>query len=329
MAAATVQAPIEPPMPFNQEKLGGSLPASPHALGHTVVGPGLVPPEPPVKTHMGSFDPLQAQAHTGAFDPHQAQAPVTGRMRTIVRQPRPRIQGATEFYGTIPKRNATFAWSEVCATPDGSLAMSPQVPSKTWHNTYLYVPEQPSHLECQFLDRYVRGPDGEWLDVVKARRMSEYLERKRLEGMRQNMERDAVMSGSVMHATGYTDAYSGQPLLACRGQLLHREQLLEQYDANPHRFLPRARDYVNYKRQEFDFDNLRVPWPFSEQERNKKVSQDVYNWFDRQNVYIPNDRSYEMLELSSMYVDNAAFEQAGGAKSLRVSVQQRTHSVEL
>lgn len=53
----------------------------------------------------------------------------------------------------------------------------------------------------------------------------------------------------------------------------------------------------------FDYDNLRVPWIFGKIDRNKKVSQHVYDWYDRRNPRVVSDRSYKLMELPSYYVD--------------------------
>merc|ERR1719336_852215 len=127
--------------------------------------------------------------------------------------------------------------------------------------------------------------------------------------MIERMERAMVMSGSVVQETRYTDPYSGEHLVACRGELLPRQQLLEQY--TNHYSSTALREMVS-ETQGFDFDNLRVPWPFGRPYRNKQVSQHAYDWFDRQNPYIPTDKSFELMELPSMYVDRHHYETWGG-----------------
>jgi len=223
--------------------------------------------------------------------------------RKYYRLPEPKYPGGAEFYGTVPKRNSTFAWSEICATPgpESSLAPVPQVECKMWYNTYVYVPEQRSHVERHFLERYVQGPNGEWLDVVKARRMADYYEQKRLTAMRESMEREEVTSGAAVHATAYTDAYTGDPLVACQGSLIRRQELLEEYGTSPAKAAMQAR--AQDMQGGWDWDNLRIPWPFGSPDRNKIISQHAYDWFDRNNPYIRSDRSTEFVELPSMYIE--------------------------
>jgi len=237
----------------------------------------------------------------------EAEAPID-RPRLIVKAPKPRYPGPNrEFFGGVPKKSSTFAPTEICATPAPDCSMAP-VPeaTKSWFNSYVYVPEERSHTERQFLERYVQGPDGEWVDVVKSRRMAEYMSEKREQAVTKRMERAMVMSGAVVQETRYTDPYSGEHLVACRGELLPKQQLLERYDQN----------FSTSTMQEmaaespglFDFDNLRLDWPFGRPYRNKVVSQQVYDWFDRQNPYIPTDSSFQILELPSMYVDREQYD---------------------
>jgi hypothetical protein len=223
--------------------------------------------------------------------------------RCIIKIPQPKTAGDTQFYGGIPKKSATFAWSELCATPDpeASLAPSPQVPQKTWYNTYMYHPAQHSHAERQFMDRFVQGPDGEWLDVVKAKRMAEFYEEKRLIAMKEQMERELIMEDAVVQKTSFTDAYSGEPLVACGGELLPRRQILDEFDIHNKAFEAKLR--TQEMRSGFDFDNLRTPWPFGHPHRNKRISKHTYDWFDRANPYIEHDRDVQIVETASTYLD--------------------------
>lgn len=255
---------------------------------------------------------MPANMH-GLGGPEEIGPPTQTNLKTKVSMPRPKVVGSTEFYGSVPKKNSTFAWSELCATPtpECSLAPVPQVHMKTWYNTYIYKPEEKSHVENQFLERYVQGPNGEWLDIVKARRMSGYIEDRREKAMKQQMERAMVMSGSVVHHTDFTDAYSGEQLVACRGELLPKEMLLDEYGI--HRNAKEtAQMLAEEARASFDFDNLRVPWPFGAPHRNKKISQHAYDWFDRQNPYIRSDQEFQMVELPSMYVDAEHYHRFAG-----------------
>lgn len=303
----------------------GGLQLHPGLAGLAESVPGHPPPMPAAGAQypiIGVGEPRPPQPHEleelhriyggVAGTPAALEPPPThSNVRVRVRLPQPRVPGAPEFYGGVPKRSSTFGWGELCATqaPDHSLAPVPQVKSKTWYNSYVYMPEQTSHVERQFLDRYIQGPDGEWIDVIKARRMASYLEEKREKAMIEQMERAMVMSGSVVQETRYTDPYSGEHLVACRGELLPKQQLMEQYHA--HYSANALREMVS-EAQGFDFDNLRVPWPFGRPYRNKQVSQHAYDWFDRQNPYIPSDKSFELLELPSMFVDRHHYDRWGG-----------------
>lgn len=256
---------------------------------------------------------VQTQMYGGTPDSGYQKA----RGRTFVKLPRPRFEGAPEFYGTIPKRSSTFAWSELCVTPDPECSLSP-VPQtqKMWYNTYIYVPEQHSHVERQYLERFVQGPNGEWLDVVKARRMIRYFDAQREKDIRDQIERQMLMSGAAMHNTGYTDAYSGEPLVACRGELASRETILEEHGI--HRSAAElAKLMMQDARSQADVDNLRLPWPFGAPCRNKKISQQTYDWFDRNsNPYVATDRSVEIIELPSMYVDRSHHERELAGESM-------------
>mmetsp|Transcript_75280 Transcript_75280/g.166308 ORF Transcript_75280/g.166308 Transcript_75280/m.166308 type:complete len:299 (+) Transcript_75280:43-939(+) len=233
-----------------------------------------------------------------------------------VTAPRPRQPGGTEFYGAVPKHSATFAWSELCATPDpeGSLAPVPQVPMKSWYNSYVYVPEQNMGQDRQYLTRFAKGPNGEWVDVVKARQLLDAMDAAQQRQMREEMEREMVLSGmshlgdaveadgqviSGIQRTHYVDPYSGEKLIACKGQLQTREEILSQYH---------IRGAVLPPEEWFDFDNLRFPWPFAKHDPNKPVSQHTFDWFDRRNVYIPKDSSCELVEMPSVYLERHELE---------------------
>lgn len=212
--------------------------------------------------------------------------------------PRPRTPGGPEFYGCVPKHSATFAWSELCATPspEASLAPVPQIPQKSWYNSFVYVPEQASHEDRQFLQRFVKGKNGEWIDVVKARRLVDSLEAQRQKQMREAMEREMILSGNATQSTHYIDAYTGEKLLNFRGKLEPEQTLYEEYHIH-------RGNVLTGQDEAFDFDNLRLRWPFAQADRNKPVSQHTYDWFDRRNMYIPTDRSCELVEMRSMYLD--------------------------
>jgi hypothetical protein len=240
----------------------------------------------------------------------------SGAARCIVKMPRPLREDGTTFVGGIPKRSATFGWAELCATPDpeASLAPSPQVAQKTWCNSYMYFPARHSHTERQFLERFVQGPNGEWLDVVKARRMAEFYEEQRLKTMKEQMERELIMSGSVTQNTHFTDAYSGERLVACGGELLPKQQLLDEFEIHDRRY--EIKNQLQDAKAEFDFDNLRVPWPFGRPHRNKRISQHTYDWFDRSNPYISCDRDVEIIETASTYVDREHHERWGSGQRM-------------
>lgn len=260
----------------------------------------------PAACGMGSFGSVNALACSGgqaapSLGMHNDEAPIY-RPPVRVLPPHPKTPGGVEFYGAVPKKDATFAWSELCATPgpEASLAPVPQIPMKSWYNSYVYLPEQNSHDDRQFLQRYVKGPNGTWVDVIKARRLVNSMEEQREKQMRQALEREMVLSGAGVQKTHYVDAYSGKKMVACRGELVTEKALYEEYHVHQGNVLDQ--DEV------FDFDNLRFPWPFAHRDVNKPVSQFTYDWFDRRNMYIPTDRSCEIVELSSMYVDQKELE---------------------
>jgi len=256
-----------------------------------------------------SFPLMAGEAHMGAQpdvqyydEANQAQHPlnpVPGLARTVVKLPHSRFTGGPEFIDGVAKANTTFAWTEICGTqPECSMAPAPQVPMKTLYNSYIYVPEQRSHVERQYLERFVPGPDGEWIDVVKARRMSSWLEEQSRKAAQVAEQQRQVQTGETVEQTDYFDQYSGEPLVSCNNQLMSKAQVYERYNVH-------KSDWANAVEAmpAFDFDNLRVPWIFGKVDRNKKVSQNVYDWFDRRNPRITSDRSYKLMELPSYYVD--------------------------
>jgi len=240
------------------------------------------------------------------------------RHRVYIKAPYPKIyathpefdQGGVDFFGSVPKRSSTFAWSEFCVSPDPDcdLAPSPGV-QKQWYNTYLYCPEQQSHEERQFLERFVEGPDGEWVDVIKAQRMMRYYDERREREVKDALTRQMLLSGAAMRNSHYVDAYSGEPLVECHGDLDTKENIIEEHGihrAGAELAVQAARDAVD----DTDWDNLRLPWPFGQPYRNKVLSHHTYEWFDRNhNPHVPTDRSVEMIELPTMYMDSVEYEQ--------------------
>jgi len=223
--------------------------------------------------------------------------------------------------GSIPARDATFGWTETCATPgpECSMAPSPMVASKSWYNTYLYVPEQRSHVERQFLERFVQGPEGEWIDVVKCRRMASYLQEKQEKACRERQLDAGILAGTDIRAAGYTDAYSGEPLINFHGLLMSREELFRRHHL--HRSALEETIADSSSGSFFDFDNLRVPpWPFGRPDRNKRISEHVYEWFDRRNTYIPSDKDFEIVEMADMYVDRDTYRKWSGSESHEIMV---------
>lgn len=268
----------------------------------------------------GAFNP--GANHYSTAQPPAAPGQMGGpevirRTTVIIKPPRSRFVGSPEFYGSLPKRDATFAWSELGITPDPECDLAPEAGvQKMWYNTYIYQQERTSHKERHFLERFVQGPDGEWLDVVKARRMSRFYAEKREQEMKEQLEQQMLLSGSAMRSTGYTDAYSGEALIDCRGQLATRESMLEEYGVN-RSATEIAKQAVKDARAQADWDNLRIPWPFGSAHRNKKISQHTYDWFDRNhNPYVPTDKSVEIFELPSMYIDSVQHEREFAGDSI-------------
>jgi len=223
-----------------------------------------------------------------------------------------------------------YSHSELCVSRDvnGSLNPCPYVGQKTWYKSYLYVPESNSHVEKHFLDRFVRGENGEWIDVTKARRMSSHLQDAQQQAAAAKSEREAILAGEGVEETSYIDPYSGEKLVSCHGQLLPRRELLERYGASSG-----AKSSGN-KQPFFDFDNLRFPWLFDQPDRNKQVSQHTYDWFDRQNPFIPTDQSFEILELPSMFADRVRYDRSADNSGLGMAGAsdlqgQRVHYVQM
>lgn len=243
---------------------------------------------------------LEAEAQAQSGD-HNALAPDPGVMRTIVKLPRGKYPGSHDFWDNIPAHTATFGWTEANVTPGptGSLQPVPQVQSKNWYNTYVYVPERRPCLERHYLERYVPGPNGEWVDTVKAERMVGFIDDKIAEHHREEEIREAVKMGYGVQRTHYVDAYDGQPLVKFSGGLWGKNDLDSQYKIDRTDW----KDFKNAMQSGFDYGNLRVPWPFGKTNRNKRVMTHTYEWFDRANPHIETDRDYEVMELESAYVD--------------------------
>lgn len=271
-----------------------------------MIQPGIYPPNAQFSQLPQQQPEAQLQPQPQPAGPHPLD-PQPGLYRTIIKLPHPRFPGGRNFFDTVPQRDATFAWSEICATPEPecSLAPVPQVQMKSWYNTYLYVPEKNSHLERQYLERFIQGENGEWIDVVKARRMANFLDEQREKEERIKRQRSEVLSGANTFKSGYTDAYTGEQLVAFHGELMPQEELWARNDIRPSLMMELREQQA--EGEGFDFANLRVPWPFGRPDRNKMVSKHAYEWFDRRNAYIQSDRQFEMMELPSMYVDKEQY----------------------
>lgn len=102
--------------------------------------------------------------------------------------------------------------------------------------------------------------------------------------------------------TGYQDPYSAQPLVAYHGKLLPMDQLMAEHNVA----LPAWQSAVGHV-DDWDFANLRCPWPFGRPYRNKQVSGPVYENFDRRSPYIPTDQSYKILNFASSFVDEQQY----------------------
>mmetsp|Transcript_42634 Transcript_42634/g.77454 ORF Transcript_42634/g.77454 Transcript_42634/m.77454 type:complete len:359 (+) Transcript_42634:152-1228(+) len=264
--------------------------------------------------------PVEPRPLEGTPSSGNPMEPQAGLERIIVRRPRPRFPGGPEFYDNIRTRDATFAWSEICATPfpECSLAPVPQVESKSWYDTFIFVPEQRSHVERHFLERFVEAPDGEWIDVVKARRMWKYFDLHAREYETRKAENKKIARGVGVETTPYTDQYTAEKLVSYHGHLVSRPELYAEHNIN-RSAMQRTLDEGEPL---FDFDNLRTPWPFGRPDRNRQISEDVYEWFDRRNLYIPTDKSYQIAELPSMYVDAEQYNKWRPRQSTRVPPSQ-------
>lgn len=215
--------------------------------------------------------------------------PIRAKEVMVIKAPQPR-----NVFDTTP------GWGELCATqhPECSLAPMPHVAMKSWYNTYVYVPEQRSHDDRQFLQRFVKGPNGDWIDVCKARQMASFLEETQMAALAAEEEREAIRSGEFTQTTHYVDAYSGERMVEFEGVLQPIQQLYDEYGIEE----APAAGADGSASGWFDFDNLRVAWPFGKPMRNKQVSMHTYNYFDRANPQIISDRSVTMVETGSMYM---------------------------
>lgn len=228
-------------------------------------------------------------------------APEPGLIRTIVKLPKGKWHGSPEFWDNVRAHQASFAWTEANVTPGptGSLQPVPFVQQKEWYNTYIYVPEQRPCLERHYMERFIQGPNGEWIDTVRAQRMVQYIDNKIKEEEEEKHMQYLVENGIGIEKTHYTDSYDGQRLVTMQGQLWGEQDLERKYKPNRSDW----KDVVDDAQDGFDFANLRIPWPFGRPNRNKKINTHTYEWFDRRNMHIESDRSYDILELDSAYVD--------------------------
>jgi hypothetical protein len=221
-----------------------------------------------------------------------------GLWRTTVKLPKPRMPGAPNLVAT---RNAIMGCGgELTASghPDYSLAPARGQGTKSWYNTYLYVPEERSHIENQYLERFVQSPDGSWIDVCKCRRMAKFTR----ELQEKAMAEEEVRGWSGVSDTAYTEPYSGEPLFAFKGELLLRGEMYARY--GHHR--SRKWQQVIEQMRPVDWDNLRFPpWPFGEPQgdTSKRIAPEVYEWYDRRNTFMPSDDHYEILNLANSYAD--------------------------
>jgi len=249
---------------------------------------------------------------------------IENRPQIRVPLPEPAMRGGRRFYGDVPVEQATFAYSELCASedPECALAPQPEVAAKRWYNTYFYYPEDRRAAKegGQFMERFVQGPNGEWLDIPKSRRMAGHIKETHERQEQERAEMNVLLAGASWQNTGqegggigkssYTDPYSGERLVSFEGKLQPMSELLKEHGVR-RPMLAQATSQLGEK----DFDNFRVPWPGGPPHRNKKISQTVYDRFDRTSPFVPSDSSYQILETPSCFVDRQDYgkwEELGG-----------------
>lgn len=297
----------------------------------SVAAPVGTPPVPGMPVPMAPVPQMGDQAMQWTPGPEGVPSmPVSRVTRTRVKLPRPKYKGGSVTWDNVPSKDAAFGWGEMAVTSltrGASLAPDPEVDMKMWYNSYVYVPEQRSHLENQFLERFVPDPEreGEWLDAVKAQRMVEHFYNVQREHQQHEHEKELVRGGEAMFGNSTTlggdpslrghwaDAYSGEQLFVAPSSFVTEKEAREKYGA----LRSEWKDAVDTATSGFDFANLRVPWPFGKPIRNKKVSSNLYEWYDRRNMYITSDRTYQTMELPSVYVDKENYQKwrTGGGES--------------
>merc|ERR1719326_2122808 len=271
--------------------------------------------------------PLRVLEEHTTTDP-QVLEPVPGVIRTKILLPKAKHSGGPEFYDNVRRDHATFAPTEVNATlgPVGSLSPDLGVNQKTWYNTWVYTPQelngggapvqfQQRHYAAQppprrnpYTGRMEQAGLGPYdvkgfptyIDTWKAQRRLAYIDEKLRKEEEKRLEEYYLELGYGVEETHYTDAYTGRRLISVGGQLADKDHF-EHRAGQMHR--SDWKDFKEHVLQGTDYANLRIPPPFEQPNRNKRISQHTYEWFDRQNPYIQSDAEYEIAEFESSYVD--------------------------
>lgn len=272
-----------------QANFGGGLDYGYASTSAQMQGPGAAQ----VKAELAAGRQRQQDADDG-IPPGYKKAPNV----IHIKLPKQISKGGQEFLDY-------YKGSERCVSrrPEYGLEATAEIPEKTWLNHYVYTPEKRSHADRQFLQRYKEGPDGVWLDTVKAQRLSGFINTHRKKGEADDTLRDLIAQGAAVPEGTYNDAYNGAPMALIRGEMVETEKLKEIYRGHRSEWKDKLRDLA----ESADFDNLRIEWPFGRPDRNKRLSMDVYNGFDRNCDAVKADRDYPIYEMPSMYVEQTHF----------------------
>ncbi|CAD7976456.1 unnamed protein product [Amoebophrya sp. A25] len=199
-------------------------------------------------------------------------------------------------------RTVPFLRTEETTRPGANQALGPsarQVGSKLYQNEWVFrAPEEPG---SHFADDYEKAVDEKlgviYIQKAKQKSRMKFADQRLEAARREILRKDALANETFdVNRPQWYDSYSGQPLVQRHGKMIIAEEHDTGYDVDPLAGV-------------FDFDNFRIAWPFSKPERNKMITQGIYDWYDRGNPYIQKDEDVRIRELATSYIDATESEQ--------------------
>lgn len=309
--ATTGEAYVGMPMAMGQY---ANLGDSPRAAARKSMTLGASVPEfglPPsgIYPSSGVYDPqsiVEPDIPVNPFPPNNLTKPGVIRSHYKVPYPKygPRQSTLRHCITNGVARDAAWAPMEPNVAPGVTAPLAPSQETKQWYNTWLYVPEKPKGgvIQNQFMDRYVMGPGGTWIDTWRAQDRSRFLESKVQEETKRWEYDESIRNCEAVDWEPHLyDAYSGANLVSVHGQMVPADDIRRTYKVKRSEWSD-AYDMV-FKENPYDMFRFMTPAFMDKRHPNKRIDQYAYDYFDRRNPNIKRDEDYEFIETAGSFVD--------------------------